>query len=204
MITTNTLNPITPSGRLFDPSIDRNDQSALVRQLFQLLPEAAREQLGRQLAELMWGGATDVQGLRGLSNTQNASSPAALPRTLPSAQPPRLGGAETGGVVVRGQDGSAFPVRDTHVSSPDEAAWVLGRARDLGLSNGTVGVQQYAGFYGIDYSQAGNNRIHTIGVGEDEGINRINVGLVAEMYRTMPKEQADAILACDLKYISGR
>jgi hypothetical protein len=161
------------------------------RSFLQLLSPDARELLGRALAlALLRGGPSPADGIAGLRGT---SAPAGLPRADGANPPPRLGGAPSANVTVRGQDGSAFPVRDSHVSSPGEAAWVLDRLRQMGGQGLQVGVQQYAGFYGIDYSQAGDNRIHTIG--------GINVGLAAELYRNMPREQADAILACDLKYV---
>jgi hypothetical protein len=161
------------------------------RSFLQLLGTDAREQFGRALAlALLRGGPSPADGIAGLRGT---SAPTGLPRADGANPPPRLGGAPSSNVTVRGQDGSAFPVRDTHVSSPSEAAWVVERLRQLGGQGLQVGAQQYAGFYGIDYSQSGDNRIHTI--------DGINVGLAAELYRTMPREQADAILACDLERI---
>lgn len=167
--------------------------------LLSMLTPEARAGLGRMLADLVAGrgSGTQVQGLGELSPT----SASAGIRAAGGPLPPRLGGASSGNVTVRGQDGSSFPVRDSHVSSPAEAAWALDRVRQLGLGGAQVGVQQYQGFYGIDYSQSGDNRIFTIGIGPDQGVSRMNVGLIQEMYRNMPREQADAILACDLKYI---
>jgi hypothetical protein len=184
------------------PGVSPQDSGAALGLMLALLRPAAREGLGRALADLYHGaGGRGREQLAGLASLQPASSPSALPSAGGGAMPPRLGGAASGNVMVRGQDGSAFPVRDSHVSSPAEAAWALDRARQLGLSGGNVSTQQYSGFYGIDYSQAGDNRIHTLGIGPDEGVSRINVGLVQELYRNMPREQADAILACDLRYI---
>lgn len=183
------------------PGVSPQDRGAALGLMLALLTPAAREGLGRALADLYHGaGGRGRDQLAGLAGVVPASSPTTLPGGV-GAMPPRLGGAASGNVTVRGQDGSVFPVRDSHVSSPAEAAWALDRARQLGLSGGNVSTQQYSGFYGIDYSQSGDNRIHTLGIGPDQGVSRINVGLVQELYRNMPREQADAILACDLRYI---